>query len=199
MKKIVIASLIVLLLPLTAFAQTSTATASDMPRFNLFGGYSYLRSNTLPPEVVGDTNNSGWTASFTANMNHWFGVIGSVAGQYGSPTLNNLVDPTTQTTTTRPYTYTFMAGPQVTVPTDSRVKPFADVLVGLAHQRAVSSADLVTPVTGNGMALSFGGGVDIAVHPSLAVRAAQLQYLQTRAFSQSQNTWTLSTGVVYRF
>lgn len=92
-----------------------------------------------------------------------------------------------------------MAGPQVTVPTNSRFKPFGQALVGLAHQRAVSSLDLTTPQTGNGLAMAFGGGVDVLVHSNLAVRAAQVQYLQSRAFSETENTWTLSTGVVFRF
>ena len=71
MRKILLGSIFILVVPFAALAQPK------YPAAEVFGGYSYLRAH---PE---DINLNGWNASVTGNVTDWFGVEGDFSGHYG--------------------------------------------------------------------------------------------------------------------
>src|SRR5574341_465021 len=54
---------------------------NDFPRFEVFGGWSYLPANgdDFPRQ-----NSTGFQAGLTVNVNRWFGVVADLGGQYSN-------------------------------------------------------------------------------------------------------------------
>jgi hypothetical protein len=57
-----------------------SAFGQDVPRAEVFGGYSYLNIDTNGLSSRQSAN--GWEAAISGNFNNWFGVEGDVAGYY---------------------------------------------------------------------------------------------------------------------
>ena len=150
-KAVLVASLVALIIARAASAQTT------FPRFEVFGGYSYLPAdgNDFPR-----TASSGFQASVAANINSWFGVVGDVGGQYSrSSNLGfNFRGVTAKTSV-----YEFLAGPRFTL--RGKVSPFVHGLVGTAagHTNLGGFSD-------RGLTFDAGGGVDAAINRRLAAR-----------------------------
>jgi opacity protein-like surface antigen len=188
MRKILLGSFLILLVPLAAMAQP------DYPRAEVFGGYSYFRAN--PDEF----NLHGWNASVAVNINEWLGVEGDFSGHYGSPSYYGFSIPYTDISS-----LTYMAGPKLTYRAGS-VAPFAHFLIGGA--RAATSAYGIS-LSDTALAAAVGGGIDIQVSEHVAIRAIQADYLMTRfetgpailfsGFDDRQNNFRLSAGIVFRF
>src|SRR5947207_1245557 len=79
MRKLLFVASLLLLLPLAALAQ-------DKPKVEVFGGYSYLRSDD---DFFSDhLDLHGWNVSATGNLNKWFGVKADFSGHYTSVTIS---------------------------------------------------------------------------------------------------------------
>jgi len=159
MRKILLGVFLVLLMPLAALAQ------DEYPRAEVFGGYSFFRAN---PD---DLNLHGWNASVAGNITNWFGVEGSFSGHYGSPRVFGFSVPFVDVSS-----HTFMAGPKLTYRSE-RAAPFAHFLIGAA--RASTGAYGVS-ITDSALATAIGGGIDINLNDTIAIRAIQADYLMTR-------------------
>ncbi|HEY7098183.1 MAG TPA: outer membrane beta-barrel protein [Terriglobales bacterium] len=160
------------LFSVVAFAQESA------PKAEIFGGYQYTRFD-------GGTNANGWNTSVTGNLNNWFGIAGDFSGAYASPSGVSF----------NTYTYTF--GPQVSVRRNEMFTPFAHFLVGGFHSSAsfagVSASD-------SGLAMMFGGGVDVRASQHLGFRAVQFDWLSLHANgASSNNNMRISTGILFRY
>jgi hypothetical protein len=161
---------------------TTTSTHKDLghesPRVEIFGGYSYARVDT----DFGHLNANGWTASVAGNLNKYFGIVGDVSGHY-------------KTILVSASSYTFLAGPRV-YGRNRFATTFGHALFGATH----TSANFLGISLGGttAFAAAFGGGVDVNVHRSVAVRAIQADYVLTRFFGSTQNNVRLSVGVVLR-
>ncbi len=187
MRKLWLGFSLMLLIPMTAMAQ------GEYPKAELFGGYSYFRAN---PDGF---NLSGWNASVTANLTNWFGVEGDFSGHYGSPRVYGFEVPFVDVSS-----HTFMAGPKLTYRANT-VAPFAHFLIGAAR---ASTGAFGYSLSDTALATVVGGGIDINVSKSLAIRAIQADYLMTRfqvgpqiAFSgldDRQNNFRLSAGLVLK-
>ncbi len=188
MQKTWIGVVLSLLFPLAAIAQ------DEYPRAEIFGGYSYFRSN---PEGF---NLNGWNASVTGNVNSWFGVEGDFSGHYGSPEVFGIENPFVDVNS-----HTFMVGPKLSYRSKS-VTPFAHFLIGAAR---AGTGTLGYSVSETALAAAIGGGIDINVSESIAIRAAQADYLMTRFNSYTQimfnrlgdeqNNFRFSAGIVIKF
>lgn len=186
MRKIYLSAVFaVLCLPFMAMAQND-----EYPKFEAFGGYSYLRAN---PEEV---NLNGWNGQLTGNLSKWFGVTFDFAGHYGNPEDPfgegiNFIDINQ---------HTFMAGPKLTYRT-GRFSPFAHFLIGGA--RAETEELDVETVDDWALSAVIGGGVDINLSKRFAIRAGQFDYLMTRfdlgPEDERQDNFRFSAGVVFRF
>ncbi|HTY60804.1 MAG TPA: outer membrane beta-barrel protein [Acidobacteriota bacterium] len=187
MRKLLLGVFIALLIPMAALAQT------EYPKAEIFGGYSYLRVN---PEGF---NLNGWNASVAANVTSWFGVEGDFSGHYGSPGIFGFQIPYVNINS-----YTFMGGPKLTYRTD-KFEPFAHFLIGADR---ASTGALGYNISDTALAAVVGGGIDINVSKSLAVRAIQVDYLMTRfnaapqiffsGLGDHQNNFRFSAGLVLK-
>ncbi len=184
MRRLLFGSVLILLLP-------ALLPAQEFPKAEVFGGYSYFRAN---PEGY---NLNGWNASISGNILPWFGIVGDFSGHYGAPSQFGFRIPGVNISS-----HTFMAGPKLSYRDGGRLTPFAHFLIGAA--RAGTSA-FGFSLSDTSIAAAVGGGLDIKVSNSLAVRVIQADYLMTRFnaspdlfFSQRQNNARLSFGIVLR-
>jgi len=163
---------------LSSMVLSHFAMAQEIPRAQLFGGYSYTRFDSPTLGFANPSNLSGFNISPAFNLAYGFGVKAELTGQYGSKL--NVRDVT--------------VGPQFLYPR-GRALFFAHALFG-------DSRSFVRVGTGEGdtaRAIVLGGGVDLDVSPRFAFRAVQVDYVRTTLFSTTQNNVRISTGLVYRW
>lgn len=161
------------------------AAASDAPRADALAGYSYIRSD--------DQNRHGWIGSGALNISDHFGIVGELAGHYGSADAVEL------------RSLSFLAGPRFT-PFRGTLTPFVHVLLG--GVRARQSLELL------GVSLSesktrFGGlagaGVDLRISDKFGVRVqGDLRVVRVKPAARgagdvkTENDPRASAGIVYR-
>lgn len=162
---------------------TISAAAQDYPKAEVFGGYSYLHVNELGTGF----NFNGASGSIAFNPNQWFGIVGDFGGYHNG-------DFGVSTTAV-----TYLFGPKFAYRKNEKVTPYFQVLLGGAHISAsfsgVSGSD-------SAFALAFGGGVDVKVHPHVAIRVIQAEYLLTKfndGENDRQNNVRVSAGIVFRW
>ena len=168
-------------------------SAQETPKYELFGGYSYLRSE-------GSTNFNGWEGSGAHNFNRWIGLKLDADGHYWSATTR------TRLFSVDDHIHDIMVGPQFSW-RQKRFTLFAHTLFGYSrfHNHFVAR-DLPPPfpnpesqtTDANGLGVALGGGGDWNLTKSWAVRV-QLDYLQAAAFQDRSDNLRFSAGVVYRF
>ncbi len=195
--KLAIAITFALSVAQVASAQGVGATG-NLPRVDLFGGYSYMRATTV---VSGTTINlNGGSGSLAYNFNSWLGIVGDVGVYHqGSITANNL------SLTVSSY----QLGPRISLRNHSRLIPFGQVLLGAGH----AGGTLYTSSLGGGLAplgtsnafvLTAGAGVDCKVNRRVGIRVLQAEYLYTQFknganHGDEQNNVRLSVGFVLSF
>ncbi len=150
----------------------------DTPRVQVFGGYSYTRFDSPSFGFANKSGLNGYTFSPAFNFIRGFGVVAELSGQYGSNL--NLRDIT--------------VGPQVLYP-KGKAMFFAHFLIGDAR----SLVKVGTGEEDTARAVAAGGGMDYDLSPRFAVRVFQVDYLHTTLFSEKQNNFRFSTGLVYRW
>lgn len=210
MRKCVILTSVVLLLPLMLVAQSGgprPAVTDEGPRATIFGGYSYLRNNS--------NGFNGWEGQGTFNFTHYLGVTADVSGDYRTPASFSALG---LSVSAHQHLYTYLFGPTVTANL-GRSAVFAHALFGQAHSSLGAGVNI--PIIGGistgltsatAFAMAFGGGVDIGLTRHLAIRAAQVDYLRTQfsatdalttglssSLSDRQNSFRYSAGIVFRF
>jgi len=187
-KILLIAALMVLAMPLSAFAQKA----------EIFGGYSYLRGDDCDdssgPNCDGGIDLHGFNVSFNQNLVKWVGLKVDVSGHYGEVTILP-GQPKFDINT-----YLFLVGPQFNLPKYERLRPYGHVLFGVMRTN-VSSFGTLGRISArdSAFALAVGGGLDFKVNDLVAVRLFQADYVLTRFNSETQNNIRASTGVVLRF
>lgn len=164
-------ALVLLLVPIVA-------AASDDPRLELSGGYSYLRSD--------ERNRHGWIGSAAWSLSERFGVEAELAGHYSSLDAVSL------------RTHSFLAGPRFVPFRRRTLTPFLHVLAGAV--RSTQSFD-VLGVTVSESQADVGGvaglGVDYRLGERLAVRV-QGDLRLVRADGKTEHDPRASAGVVLR-
>lgn len=153
----------------------SCALAQSTPRFEVFGGYSYLRAN---PGGLKGAHASGWEASLNWNWKNWLGVKADFDGHYCCDGQNE---------------HNFLFGPQVTI-RRNRADVFFHAMGGVSRGRATGFSE--TPA-----AWDFGGGLDLKLkrYPRLAFRLIQADYLGTHYTAKAQHHFRYSGGIVFHF
>ena len=141
--------------------------ADDTPRADVAAGYSFMH---LGP----GSNAQGGSFSLAANANRWFGIAGDFGAYSQSSTK----------------TFTFLAGPRFSVRPRSRLTPYVETLFGGTHFTPSGF-----PGT-NGFTALAGGGVELGMSPSWALRP-QLDYLAIRTGGSTLNTARISVGLAY--
>jgi hypothetical protein len=138
-------------------------------KVEVFGGYSYLRTENSP-----SFSSNGWEISGQYKVADWLGAVADFDGHYYNGTSQD----------------TFLFGPQVSWP--GRVSPFAHVLLGAARDSAGGFSS-------SAFALGIGGGIDTQIAHGIYWRIIQGDYLPTHFGDFWQNNARVSTGIVFRF
>jgi opacity protein-like surface antigen len=180
MRKLLYVLSLSLLLPLAARAQ-------DAPRAEIFGGYSYLRTDDRL-----DLDLHGWNASVAGNFNKWFGLKADFSGHYDDIQITPGVRADISA-------HLFLGGAQFTARQNEHFQPFVHVMIGAA--RAHSSARTTTgrvSTSDTEFAFVAGGGLDIKIIKPLALRLVQTDYVFIHDDIDSTHNFRLSTGLVLR-
>ena len=154
--------------------------AGDIPNFELFGGYSYLRSD------FGGTNRAynGWDFSLTQNVNKWFGGVLDVGGHYAA--INGI----------RSNVHSFMYGPVFSHRMKGNFTPFAHGLLGAVRG---SPTYLGLSQAKFAFGAAVGVGVDVRIGKHAAIRVVQADYIFTPFLGLRQDNVRVSTGLVFYF
>jgi hypothetical protein len=167
-----------------------TVGAQDIPRVEVYGGYSYANvdTNNLAPRQSAN----GWEAAVSGNLNRWFALEADASGYYKTYLIDlSLIDLGTVNVHVRDYA--FGAGPRV------NFRPFfAHALIGVDH---LSGHGAGLSASQNSFAGAFGGGVQWPPRGRWAIRAsADYVLTQHNIFGGSaynQNNYRVSGGLVF--
>ncbi|MBI3933840.1 MAG: outer membrane beta-barrel protein [Acidobacteria bacterium] len=190
----------------------SAWTQDEVPRVEVFGGYSILHPN-IPADIGGGGaegeaaaeigefalgNLLGWGASVTVNVNRVLGITADFSGHYKDLDVSfegDRVDANADL-------HTFLFGPKITI-RNERVSPFVHALFGFGRVGASGSVNGdSSEFEETGFAASVGGGVDVLAHSNVAVRAIEFDYFPYRTGNGDTFTFNnvrLCSGVVFRF
>ncbi len=176
---------IILLLLLTSLG-CSLALGQDFSRSEAFGGFQYTNFDAFGIQRV---NLVGWEGQYTYYFHPNIGITADVAGSYGSPNIGGF--------TNKIHSYSYNFGPSLRM-SASNTTPFIHALFGMTRTDVDSGA-----LHGNWFSFALGGGYDIGVTRTLAVRAIQFDYEHTgydyALGNKSQSHIRLATGVVFKF
>jgi hypothetical protein len=202
---------IVLLFGTVAFAQ-------DYAKVEVPLNYSYMRFNPENSHIISGLSLNGGGGGATVYYNHWLGVTGDFQG-YASfnrtfvfPATANSPCPIGCTVKASGNLFTYNVGPVLKYRSE-HFEPFVETLFGGAHsntyQNLLKACAGTCTTTGNpsNNAWDFviGGGIDIPVSKSIAIRPAQFDFLLTRfgnSFTKgnnNQSNFRYNGGIVFRF
>jgi opacity protein-like surface antigen len=179
-----------LLLPVLGFGQ-------DTREWEFFAGYSLQHSHVREyfkstPSIYSvknlQENLNGWNVSVTENLNKWFGGTFDASGHYKTPVLSG--------SSNREQMHTFMYGPRISLHT-AHIVPFGHALFGAAIS-SVKVQPTGPHASETSFAVAAGGGVDLNLSDSVAVRLIQADYLHADALGSSQNNYRAAAGIVFR-
>lgn len=207
---------------------TASSLAQDVPKAEVYLGYSYMRTATATQ--VNAFNNNGGLSSFQYNFNKDLAVVGELGGyQAGDVSIHG---PSFGTLDSTFFSYQF--GPRVSINKAGRVTPFVHYLVGGVHEsRSFNVPTALIPPgtqfppdlkvemgnqftkfrsTQNAFAMTIGGGFDVKLSQLIAIRPAQVDYMPSH-FSpfnvpgvpgsvnntRWQHNLRYSAGITFRF
>ena len=172
---------------------------------NVFFGYSYSRGSAFthnfaapPTPANASINMNGWAASVEGKYLPWIGVVADFDWHYGSGGVAQcaVLGCTSRNSfrlNASRHELTF--GPRGSV-SIGRYTPFAQLLIGLAHQ--TDSGRGGTSNSDTTFATAIGGGLDYKLIKGVAWRV-QMDSIHTHFFGSGHNDIRFSTGIVFRF
>jgi len=189
---------------LCALSTTAAAQDQPAPRWEIFGGYSFVYPGTdihgvrplglLPFNSRLESDPRGAGVSLTYNFTRWLGFTADTSTHWGSgeTTLANKLDDTGLSN--------FSFGPKATFHM-GRVSPFLEVLAG-GHRLMPEAFHHVTK-----FGAMFGGGLDVDVSRHFALRLLRADYMvSTYRFGPRATTAStdlrairLQAGIVFMF
>lgn len=191
------------------------AWSQEFPAGELNLDYSYVRYAPNVPGSKGHSFNGGG-GSIVFDLNRFLGIKADFQG-YGSTTSNFLIAPNATfpsgvNANVQGNLFTYLFGPQIKVHAH-RAQPFVHMLFGGAHSNVYANAfkniclrnaglcAFSTAPSNNTFAFAFGGGIDIPIGHSVAIRPAEIDYLYTnfsnRFNNSNQNNFRYSGGITF--
>lgn len=165
----------ILLLAVLVMLTSALALSQDVPKWEVFAGYSYLRVN--PGFGSDGVDTSGWEAAANYNFNKSWGLKADFSGHYCCE---------------GEHMYNFLFGPQFSFRSDdNKWVVFAHGLIGASNAESV--------VSDTSVAWAGGGGVDWNFGKRVGWRIGQVDYLGTHFLDETQGNVRVSTGLVFRF
>jgi len=192
------------------------AFAQDYPKVEIPVDYSYMRFNPENSGIIKSFSLNGGGGGIIYNFSKWAGIEGEFEG-YGSqsrtftfPT-GSAVCPVGCTGNFEANLFTYNIGP-VFKHRAKHFEPFIEILFGGAHSNAYGNlltacqASCTTSSSPSNNAFDFiiGGGIDVPVSKSIALRLAQFDYVLTRfgndftAGNTNQSNFRYQAGIVFR-
>ena len=205
---------IVLLFGTAAFAQ-------DYAKVEVPVNYSYMRFNPENSNIVSSFSLNGGGGGVTVYVNHWLGITGEFYGYASTtqtftfPATANSPCPAGCTARSSGDLFTYNVGPMLKYRAE-HFEPFVETLFGGAHSNTYNNLfhDVcVNPGTctttnapsNNAFDFIIGGGIDIPLTKSIAIRAGQFSFLLTRfgndftKGNNNQSNFRYNGGIVFRF
>jgi len=216
-----------------AFIGVITISAQDeRNNVEVFAGYSYHLTDTgLNDDFDEDFDfdfddklgSHGFNGSVTGNFHRYAGV----KGDFSYHTKTDDFDVAPDSFRLKYSTTQFLGGVQFkdNAVDSGRVKPFAHILAGIAHQRINASGSFTDTggggdggggeiivfdesVSANNFAMAFGAGVDVRVNRNIDIRLFQVDYnpvffrdrdvtTEISIPGSTQNNFRFSVGVVF--
>ena len=152
------------------------AAAQEDRKYALSAGYAYMRVDSS----AGALSLHGISFSLARNVNNWLAVAGDLGGYHLEGFRLG----------------TYLAGPRFTARARQRTSVFAQVLLGGAHANAGGRG---FPAYHDSVAWALGGGLDYRINARVALRLAQVEYLQTRLGGDVQHNLRAGAGIVLHF
>jgi hypothetical protein len=197
----------------------TAALAQDYAKVEVPLGYSYMRFNPENSHIVSGFSLNGGGGGVTVFVNHAFGITAEFNGYGGLsktfvfPATANSPCPIGCTVKANDGNlFTYNVGPVLKY-RSQHFEPFVETLFGGAHSNTyanllqacqASCAGTHNP-SNNAWDFVLGGGIDIPVTKSFAVRPAQFDFVLTRFGSnftkgnQNQSNFRYGAGMVFRF
>jgi len=177
--------LMALFAPLT-FAQ------SDTPDHEVSVGYSFLRDEA-------DTNRNGWVAAFSERVNDRLWIKIEAGGNYRKRQIFS--------GSHSDFVHSMLAGPEFKLRKDSRLVPWAHVLIGITMNNyaepIIGAGSIFGPSISRRTDVRFGfqpgGGVDLRVTPGFVVRIGADYRRALSGFTDDVDFFRIQSGVVVRF
>ncbi len=181
MKQLAIAILLGVVLP------CNSAWAQEAPRVEVNGGYALLHETGL--------NINGFSAGLEATVAKYLGIVGDFGMGFKTMTESGV--------TVDAKTYTYVVGPRFNYRSKT-VRAFGEVLFGGVHLSAGTSFEGVSASVGvTGFAVAYGGGLDVNVSKTIAVRLAQVDVIYSRFTIEGEtvtgNDLRYAAGIVVQF
>jgi hypothetical protein len=186
------------------------ALADDVPKADLFLGYSFLRANSAR-DIPAFTNNGG-LGTFAWNFTNHIAAEFEFGG-YHNGNIHDIQFDTTE--------MTYLFGPRFSLGRSRRINPYIHTLFGGIHLTTSLPVTLVaTPLDTTGtttrigasqdaFAMALGGGLDIRLSHHVMFRPIQLDYLLTRledlglsgqpSQNRNQNNLRYAAGILFTF
>lgn len=189
-------------------ALSVVAIAQDTPKAELFGGYSYLRTDEETIDLTGTgtlarrsgSNLNGWNVAMMYNPTSWLGFVGDFGGAYGKINYGVAGIGTTRVNSNF---HTFMFGPQFSM-RSRHVTGFVRGMVGAVRlDQSATIAGQRFDSEETAFAAAFGGGVDVRFADKVSLRLFQADLFLTKfdgqgIASDTQKALRVSTGFVFR-
>ncbi|MEP7341458.1 MAG: hypothetical protein ABI977_27250 [Acidobacteriota bacterium] len=195
---------------LLAFAAVG-AVAQDHPKTELFGGYSFVRTEeesidltrlgapgVTAKQSAGHLN--GWNIAVTGNFKSWAGGVADFSGVYGSIDYN-----LSGLGSVRAHTnfHTFLFGPQFYFRGNNATVFVRGMIGAVKLDQSVTLYGQKSEADETAFAAGFGGGLDVRLSERISLRAFQADFILTRfdgqrIASDTQKTVRVSTGFVFR-
>ena len=152
----------------------------ELPKVEVFGGYSLLRSES--------ENFHGWKTAVGFTVNRWLAIAVDADGHYFSETTShgNLSE--------REYSVT--AGPHFSYRNKSKFVPFAYTMAGAAWERSSLDGESESQ---SGFAFETGGGLDLEVSKKVTIRLIDIGASITNIGGHTTAKPKFTTGVVFKF
>ncbi len=170
--------------------------AQDLPRVEVFGGYSYLNADFNKNDTgIPRQSFNGWEASVSVNANRWLAAEGGVSGYYKTIDVGSLFNIGPIGVDVSASDYAFAGGPRL------NFRPgFVHALLGVNH---IKGSALGISDSQNAFAAALGGGVQYMVSHNWGVRVSADYVLTRHNFfgpdRVNQNHIRATAGIVFAF
>jgi len=154
-----------------------------------------IHYNILSYARQGSFNLWGGDLSFSHYLSDRFSIVGELSLHDNKSSGKDFVRTTTE----------YRIGPRYVLRQRERTRVFGEVLVGGARitdnlfNRFLLGISTVAKESFNGYSLSAGGGVDVAIKPWFAIRAAEVNYNFMEISADKINGFRVGSGFMFRF